>query len=266
MAESTLNVVEESLVRKRIGDFLKARSAGRSPLGDAFSRIEANKWCAVIFGGVLRDLTILGPSEVPRDIDVVVDVPHSQLETVFSDLIFSKNRFGGLRLKSSNLTIDLWALENTWALRHEPTESLSFERLVRTTFLNVEAVAADVLSGRGQKRKIYSAGFFETIRRRIVDISFEPNPYPQLCVVRSLITALKLDWAVSKRLASYIVHQATLVSVQTLIDVQRSHYGKVRISGPRMQRYVETLEHMLMNSKAEALRMTATSERRVAKG
>lgn len=257
MADLALNVAEETLVRKRLDDFLKARSAHKTPLRDALSRIATNNWNAVIFGGVLRDLTIFGPSEVPRDIDVVVDVRHAELDGVFSDLISSRNRFGGLRLKSTDLHIDIWALENTWALRREPTEYPSFDRLVRTTFLNVEAIAADVLPKRGKKRTIYSAGFFESIRNRMLDISFEPNPYPQLCIVRSLITALRLNWLVSRRLASYIVRQAATTPIQTLLDIQSSHYGGLKISLPEIQAYLQSMERRLDDPKLEAMRVDA---------
>jgi len=176
MVDLSRNLKEETLVRKRLGDFLKARSVQQTLFSEALARIKANKWNAVIFGGVLRDLTILGPTEQPRDIDVVADVPQSQMEKALGDLTSSRNRFGGLRVNATGIQIDIWALESTWALRDEPRTDLSFDRLVSTTFLNAEAIAVDVLPKKGQKREIYSAGFFEAIRKRTLDISFEPNP------------------------------------------------------------------------------------------
>src|ERR1700733_11911919 len=216
------------MLRERLNRFLSNHEDWKIPLRKALSRIGDNSWNAVVFGGVLRDLTLFGNSEVPRDVDIVVaDTNARDLERVFEDLIHERNRFGGLRLRTTGWMIDIWALRDTWAFREHLKEPASFDNLVQTTFLNVEAVAAEIPTQLGRPRPIYSGGFFESVTSKVLDVNFEPNPHPGLCVVRSITTALRLDWRISKRLGAYIVQHASLIPLERLMGIQESHYGRI---------------------------------------
>jgi len=138
--------------------------------------------------------------------------------------------------------------------------AVSFDHLVRTTFLNVEAVAAEIFIVRGRPRPVYSAGFFEAIDARVLDINYEPNPHPGLCVVRAISAGLRLNWALSRRLSSYIITQASAFSVDQLTEIQRSHYGKIRIPQVKMLGYLESIEEQLQ-SDAQTIKLPiATAE------
>jgi hypothetical protein len=207
----------------------------------------------------LRDLTLFGNAQLPRDVDVVVAGASSKdLEAAFKDLICDRNRFGGFRLRPRGWLIDIWALEDTWAFRQQGIESFSFDALVQTTFLNVEAVAAEVSASTGRARSIYSAGFFEAVDDKILDINYEPNPYPILCVVRSITAAIRINWCLSRRLASYIVKHAGGASIRHLMEIQESHYGKARISQTKMTEYLEFIKKQLQAPGTGAIWLPAT--------
>jgi hypothetical protein len=259
MAEAPSPQLEQKLLRKRLNEFLRVRSEWKVPLIEALARLSEQPWPAVIFGGVLRDLTILGPSEVPRDVDIVVaNARPEHLEEVFADLVHSKNRFGGLRLRTKGWLIDMWTLDSTWALRDRSDEFLTFDRLVQTTFLNVEGIAAEISPKPTQKRKLYSSSFFEAATDKILDISFEPNPHPSLCVVRSIMTAIRLNWVLSRRLSNYILHHAKLGSMKTLLQAQESHYGKIRIRETQMKEYLDSIKKQLNDTAAKTIRLPPT--------
>jgi hypothetical protein len=246
MVRLNTDVSDANVLRERLARFLTSQAASKAPLREALGRLEIHGWSAVIFGGVLRDLFVYGASETPRDVDVVIlGASLSEFEHAFQDLIYEKTRFGGLRLRTKDWLIDIWRLGDTWAFREHLVPDVSFAQLVRTTFLNVEAIAAEIFTTQGKQRRIYSHGFLEAVKRRVVDINFEPNPFPALCVVRSLITAIKLNFSMSRRLAEYIVLHGIQTPNETLMQAQESHYGKIPIGSSRMAEYLSYIEHQL---------------------
>src|ERR1700736_2582933 len=99
------------VLRRRFSRFLANHTPWKLPLRKTLRRIDQNDWNAVIFGGVLRDLTLFGNAQLPRDVDVVVAGASSKdLEAAFKDLICDRIRFGGFRLRPRGWLIDIWAL------------------------------------------------------------------------------------------------------------------------------------------------------------
>jgi hypothetical protein len=151
----------------------------------------------------------------------------ADLAKVFHDVVVRKTRFGGLHLNVSGWLIDVWPLPETWALKELSIVGKDFESLTRTTFLNVEAVTIDLAVRRGVRR-VYSSGFFEAVKSRTLDINLEENPFPELAAVRALITASKLRYNLSKRLARYVVYYTHRTPLEQLVDIQFNHYGLVK--------------------------------------
>jgi hypothetical protein len=265
MIESLAVNSNVTVLRERLTRFLANHANWKIPLRSTLGRIQENSWRAVIFGGVLRDLVVFGNTEIPRDIDVVIsDANTRDLEAAFGDLILSKNRFGGFRLRSAGWLIDMWALGNTWAFRERLRETISFESLVHTTFLNVEAIAAEIQVQPGHPRTIYSAGFFESLNDKVLDINFEPNPNPDLCIVRSITMALRLNWSISRRLGTYIVEHASSIPLERLTAIHESHYRKVRIRQTRMLEYFEFIDRQLQVRSSDAIKLPATEGEQLA--
>jgi len=206
---------------------------------------QAKGWRPILFGGFLRDVMILGPKHWPRDIDVVVGLQTTEeLERELVGAHPHRNRFGGLRCEIEKWNCDIWPLRMTWGFRQIPLEPTP-TNLPRTTFLNVEAIAAE-LAADGEIGQIYDGGFFEAASTRILDINFEENPYPLLAAVRAILTAQNLNFSIATRLSAYILRVAeTEKSLQPFTDVQLSHYGQVRLSRQDLAHVLRALEAAL---------------------
>jgi len=247
-------------LKRTFGEFVDPQHAAgastiKAGLSEVLARISDRGWKSYIVGGTLRD-AVLGPAAMlPRDIDVIVAGPsQAVLESTFRDLCVRKTRFGGLHLVKSfdrgafarvsdHILFDVWRLEDTWGVREQgllPT----IENFVKTPFLNVDSIAIDVFPENG-RRKVIECGFFRAMSSRCLDINYEPNPFPLVCIVRSLIMAAKLDFALSPRLASYIAGYKRWGNLDELICAQVSHYGQVRCSEEDLRRWIGEINAQL---------------------
>jgi hypothetical protein len=258
----------ETDLRVKVGQFLTGRSHGHSGRRQALlqivSRIRAENWNAVLFGGTLRDLMIYGGTQSPRDIDIVFDgVSSDEIAALFADCIVRRTRFGGLHLQYRAWMFDMWSLADTWALKSSAKNNLNFEDLPKTTFLNVEAVAADLIPKPGRARQILSHGFFEAISERVLDINHEENPFPTLCVVRTLVTAARLRFSISRKLCAYLVHYSKLSSAEELVDVQLKHYGTCRRTAAEFQYWINFVATEYRNSGANGVMLPVPKDQQL---
>jgi hypothetical protein len=245
------------LLRSRISRFLTQPAPWKKDLRLIVKAFRENNWDAVVFGGVLRDLALYGPSERPRDVDIVVNCLSSELSTWLSSFPVQRTRFGGFRVRVHKWNFDIWSLRETWAFamaNMEPT----FENLPKTTFFNIEAIAAQLNATRGHKRALYSFGFVEAISSKILDINFEPNPFPQLCIVRGLLTATRHDLLLSPRLAQYIATRADRREIAEIMDVQLRHYGVVRLLTKDVENWLDHIDQSLTKNPKEAVKLPNT--------
>jgi hypothetical protein len=118
------------------------------------------------------------------------------------------------------------------------------ENLPKTTFLNIEAIALQC-NAKGKVTDLYEAGFLQCVRTRVLDINLEENPFPALAAVRSLVFADKLKYAVSRKLATYIVRECNDHGMDVLIDAQKKHYGHVFMDASFLIRMRNYLVHNL---------------------
>ncbi|RKH65082.1 hypothetical protein [Corallococcus aberystwythensis] len=226
------------VLRKRLSDFvtrtpLPWHGAVRTLL-DVFRE---HDWQVFLFGGTLRDLLAVSATAAPRDVDLVVaGATGDALREAFSRELVRVNRFGGLRLQVQKLPVDIWTLESTWAFQQRLVPGGDFAHLPQTTFLNVEAVAAELDTRKGRARQVYGETFFRAVREQVLEINLEENPYAGLCVVRSLLTARKLHYALGPRLARYIAHHGSRIDTEELEAVQLSHYGRVHLDRDHLMR------------------------------
>jgi hypothetical protein len=160
---------------------------------------EVKSWGkAAVFGGAVRDWSF---GNQPRDIDVVVDCPSQALDALIKYKA-KKNRFGGYKLTLDKVEFDIWNLDSTWAFGNDPKFSKKLETIPQTVFLNVDAVAYCL-----DDKAILDKGFTKAMESRVLDIVYEPNPYPYLCVSKSLVALKKYDMKASPRLRSFIRDQ-----------------------------------------------------------
>lgn len=238
----------KSLLREEVDAFLRRQEAVFAAVVEVAETIRLRGWKAVLFGGTLRSLLISrllhGRSGRPRDVDLVIQGPPLEvLRCLFAKIVTRETRFGGLQLRQAEWLFDVWPLERTWAIVEDNVTWPTFAYLPRTTFLNVEAVAVDVWPPPGQPREIYSGDdqFFRAVLDRVVEVNRAENPFPQLCVVRSLVMANDLDFRIGPKLARYIADQGPAIPDGDLEPIQEKHYGNVRVPGPQLRRWIDAV-------------------------
>jgi hypothetical protein len=153
---------------------------------------------------------------------------------------------------------DVWPLAETWALRERLVPPLGGSSLPRSTFLNVEAVATELQVSPGRPRTLHAHGFFEGILSRTLDINLEANPFPALCIVRGLITAARLGFAIGPRLAAYIECHSGRVPLEELVAVQLAHYGRIQASQEELHAWLRAVcdQHRCAPSRPVELPVT----------
>jgi hypothetical protein len=240
-------------LRNKLFDGLSTLMSSESPQADALraicSAISSKGLRAVLFGGALRDLVVFGNKQGPRDFDIVVDVNAEELFDLFHAKVLRRTRFGGLHILHEGWPLDIWPLERTWAFQHMAIAP-SFENLPKTTFLNVEAVAVDLSNPGYWEKALYEDGFFSAIAHRAVEINLRENPYPSLCVVRSLITAWKLSFAIDDKLANYIRRYGASLTLAEIDRIQNEHYGHPQLPSNLIRSWVDDV---LKNSTGPAI-------------
>jgi hypothetical protein len=228
------------------------RRRWKRPILQTIEVLRESNWQSAFFGGTLRSLLVPYLARTrytrPRDIDIVVGA--SSVDVIyerFADCVHRKTRFGGLQLHRSEWQFDLWPLSQTWAFVEDSTPTPSFEDLPGTTFFNLEAIAVELWPSRGKAREIYSGDdqFFSGLLDRVLEINRQVNPFPELCVVRSLVLAHSIRFRIGPRLAAYIAREGDRISVRTLQDVQRKHYGAVRLTGDVLRRWIGHVQDQL---------------------
>lgn len=176
----------------------------------------------------------------------------------FEPYISRQTRFGGLQLKRVNWQFDVWPLKETLALKERGVESPTFADLPSTTFFNVESIAVEIWPKRGHPRRIFSGDdqFFRGVTNRIIEINREESPFPELCVVRSLVMAAHLQWKVGPRLLSYLGKHGDTMSPEDFEAIQEKHYGKIQWSGSLFEKAMAEVHSAIQRSETEAVQLT----------
>ena len=209
----------------------------------------------ILFGGVVRDLVVLGRKHYPRDVDVVLQ--HGTMENVvndFKEYQYRFNRFGGIHLSINRWAFDVWSLEKTWAFTQDRTIDPSSDNLPKTTFLDVEAIAV-TFNGPDRIGRIISNGFFEAVEKRCIGINFRNNPFPALSAIRTLITACKLQFAIHINLVRYFINAVKEFGIEELIRAQEHHYSKVIFRHSEIEYLVDYFSHEIQTSAQEEIQL-----------
>ena len=92
---------------------------------------------------------------------------------------------------------------------------------------------------------VHAHGFFEAIKSKTLDINLEENPFPELAAIRTLITAYKLNYALSRRLARYVIHYTNRTPFEQLVHIQFSHYGFARFDTNIIHNWVSAVRNQV---------------------
>jgi hypothetical protein len=238
----------KDLLRREVALFCQHdKRKWKSEIWKTIDELKGQKWPAVFFGGTLRSLLIsrLARNKFgrPRDVDIVLSgIRLNDIRVQFDKYFSRETRFGGIQLLRNNWQLDLWPLDQTFAFHGTNTDP-QFEDLPGTTFLNIEAIAVDVWPHTGKSRVIYSGDdqFFKGILSQTIELNNKDNPFPLLCVARSLVIASHLQWKIGPQLLKYIRNHSSTLSDQDFEDVQRKHYGSIQLPGMILTRVKDFL-------------------------
>lgn len=191
-----------------------------------------------LFGGVLRDLALLGKSGFNSDIDLVVDGDWTGCAEYLLSYGARKNKFGGYRLEISGWPVDIWSAQETWAITQGLVDYVDISSLTKTTVLNWDAILMNWRTGAF----IYREGYLDELRARVLDIVLEKNPNPigmAVRVFRHLCT--KDARSITTAVAEYLASCTDQYSFTEIKASEFSSYGNSVIE-PAMYRLFEKLK------------------------
>lgn len=133
-----------------------------------------------LFGGILRDMALLGRSGFNSDIDLVLEGSWYNCVAYLESLGAHKNKFGGYRLEVAGWPIDIWSAKETWAIKQGLVPYKGIASLTETTVLNWDAI----LMNWRTRSFVCREDYLESIKSRVLDIVLEENPNPLGMAVR----------------------------------------------------------------------------------
>jgi hypothetical protein len=256
-------------IRTRVSLLTSGQIASARRLNPFFDFIRESRTEAFLFGGTLRDFALNRKFKAPRDLDIVIGTDLQPIVQFFSrqnltegdnptsDLAIRRNRFGGLKVKLYGHSIDIWQMQDTWAFKERLVLPVRFERLPRTTFLNLDAVALELFpTGNRRTRRFFEHDFLSGVERETIEINLLDNPSPPLCVIRSIILADSTGFRIGPKLANFLRHVAQNMTLAEFEAIQRSHFGTVRRSIHELQVAAEKIEKILSRGAGHNIELT----------
>jgi len=191
-----------------------------------------------LFGGILRDIALLGRSGFSSDIDAVVEGDWTNCVRYLDSLGARRNKFGGYRLVVAGWPVDIWNAKETWAIRHGFVQYKGIASLTETTVLNWDAI----LMNWRTRSFIYRPHYLEHMHARLLDIVLEENPNPLGMATRVFRhLCLKDARQLSIKAAQYLAKCANAYDFNALREQELSSYGNAVIE-PAVYRLFEHLK------------------------
>ncbi len=187
-------------LKRKVNYFLSSSKFGRQEVKALLDQLQEIGE-VVIFGGMLRDLSLLGNEGFDSDIDLVIDTDkEDELDAFLHPYSPVRNKFGGYRLELSRWEVDIWPLKSTWAFKKGYVEDGSFADLCKTTFFDWDGIVYKV----GDGTILAIEGYLDHINEGLLDINLEKNPNPMGNIVKAFRYREKYNAGFSSRLAKYI--------------------------------------------------------------
>ena len=225
-------------LRKRVEYFLSSSAFLREEVG-VFLTSVLPLGEVVIFGGMLRELSIRGNESFKSDVDLVIDVEDLyQLERALSEFGFQRNKFGGYRIKLSHWIIDIWDFKSTWAFKKQIVQGNKLSDLCKTTFFNWDAIIYNITTA-----EIHAIdGYIESISNGLLDINLKKSANPIGNIVRSFRYSNYYDAKFSLKLKNYIYKNLKNYTVQDVINYEKSSYDDSVISSNRISKLLNSAD------------------------
>lgn len=193
----------------------------------------------LLFGGAVREYLDHGFKKLPRDFDIVVKTDNIILDDYLYDIPYVKNRYGGYKICTEDVQLDVWTLPSTWAFREQKVQAATEENLTKTVFLNYDAVVYNLCTGH-----LYAEGYNQAIEDKTLDIVLSDNPYPGLNILRAFVFRRKKKLSFSAQLRNYILNWVDTNDnyIYDLLSIQKKHYGKEYLTREQMIYEIDQLK------------------------
>lgn len=197
-----------------------------------------------LFSGILRNY-FLGIYEYPRDLDIIIrNKEHSEYLIAILQKYgnYYINSFGGYKLIIGGLPIDIWFVENTWAIKNNIiniNHYKSFEiAILNSTFFNFSSILYDF-----KKNKfIYNSIFENFIINKEIDIVLVNNPSEALCVINIIYYAKKYRLSLSKKTKFFFINKLKNYTEDYYDSVQIKHFGYILFNYKKLLTFKNMLE------------------------
>lgn len=221
-------------IRTKLNEFLT------SPKAEAFAKVRDHLLATgnsfVLFGGAARDLALHGAKAEPRDFDLVI-TSHGDRKQLRHDLREWEptfNGLGGFAFKLGEVAFDGWRIEDTMAFRHTGNTAPVPKDILQSSFFNIEAI---LLGFPGHE--VYDGGFSEGFETRVLEVNFEYNPFPGLCLLRTAAFVKRFGFTIGPKLGAWIHEHRSFMMPKTLMRIQAQYYKTVVVTDAEI---VATLE------------------------
>ncbi|MBL3562654.1 hypothetical protein [Rhodovulum sulfidophilum] len=219
--------LDQEAAKKRIRRFFDEPMAERSAVGRFIDEVSV---CAdiFVFGGALRDISLLGAPSFTSDVDTVVQAhDHEALMDILGQYEAVQNKFGGHRVRFGRWNFDVWELSRTWAFAEGVVEAHSPLSLLETTFFNWDAILYDWRSGSLH----HGQNYFSDLSQKYLELVLEDNPNAVGALVRTLRTICLSDEVLTgPRLSAFVVGELEGVSNEEILSYEANRFSRKRLS------------------------------------
>jgi tRNA nucleotidyltransferase/poly(A) polymerase len=154
-----------------------------------------------IMGGFVRDsiLKVLYNYIFPiNDLDILVDNPRfAEIAKKYSKESFS--RFGGLKFKYPNFSMDIFSMDNVFFLKNNLALEKNIENVLKGCDLTTSALAYNL-----ESHKIYNVGTMEDIYKKTVNVNDHSYIESAPTISRLILHADKMGFKIGESGINYI--------------------------------------------------------------
>jgi hypothetical protein len=209
-------------IRRRVDDFLWRKQGLHSRRLRTILKNLSAEHEAAIFGGMIRDLTVLGAGGFSSDVDLVIDASASTVRTLASRLNATQNVFGGYRAQIASWHIDFWALSETWVHQKNIIEVNDLRDLPSSTFFVNDAVVYLL-----NERKLYAhENYIKFAIEKILEINVEQTPSVLGNLVRAVRRLYVHQMIPGDRLMDFIDRHLDDSAFRYVVETEQRLYGR----------------------------------------
>lgn len=228
--------LDQTAAKKRIRRFFEEPLPERRAVSKFIEEVSV---CAdvFVFGGALRDISLLGAPRFNSDVDTVVQIhDHDAFGNILDRFDALQNKFGGHRVRLGRWNFDVWEVARTWAFSAGEVESRSHLSLLETTFFNWDAILYDWRTGSLHHKQDY----FSELSTKYLELVLEANPNTVGALVRTLRTVSLLDEIrTGPKLTNFVKNGLAEISNDEILTYEEKSFSIKRLSSDLLGQFRE---------------------------